>query len=288
MPAETGLFVALTVDVDPDANRAVPGRPDAVTAGTRPEEARVDACLEGLAILADALQQTGLPATLFWEGRTLEELAVRDAGLLEHLCSFSVEHGCHSYQHEDFAGRETGLPLDVDATRTIMQRAGRTFRSVFGRAPRGFRAPYCRLTPALRQVLAELGYRYDASNTRSVSEEWCGRPYRLEEGGWELALGRSQDTDGRSISSYLWQMFEGNRPVDDYVQLARSFGEVCPGGLLSLAMHPWHLVVSAANEPLGEAGVDARGTLTSLLQELSAAEGLAFTTLQDYLSRHQE
>jgi peptidoglycan/xylan/chitin deacetylase (PgdA/CDA1 family) len=228
------LFVALTVDVDPDANRPLPGRVEAVSAG-REDGVELDACFRGLSRLLDLLEERSLPATLFWEGRTLEELREREAGLLERVRGHpSLEHGCHGYRHEDFAGKTSGTPLGQAETRAALAQAGEVFAETFNAAPRAFRAPYCRLTPELAQALAQLGYAYDASATRRPSPEWRLRPFRLEAAPavWELALCRSADRHRRVMSSYLWQLFEGNRPVADYVHLVASLHASCTGGLL--------------------------------------------------------
>jgi hypothetical protein len=282
MPAQAPLFIALTADVDPDANRAVPGRPDAVTSGEPAGQARTDACLEGLRAMLGLLAEASLPASLFYEGRTLDALAERAPALLGQLrAGGSLEHGCHGWRHEDFAGLDTGLPLDEQETRRALDAAGQAFRRAFGRPPAAFRAPYCRLTAHLTAALQDLGYLYDATETRIPSADWPMRPYRLGEGTlYELALTRWRDRRGRPISCYLWQLFEGRRPVHDYVELAESLRGQFPGGLLQLALHPWHLIVSEHNQPLA----DPVRKLAELLGELSSREGLAFTTTGRYLA----
>ena len=282
--ADDRLFVAITADVDPDANRACPGRPDAVSPGAG-DTATFDACFEGLGILLDALDEHGLPATLFWEGRTLEELAGRRPDLLARLADTpSLEHGAHAYRHEDFAGTVSGLPLDAAQTADAVARAGAAVRDAFGAEPAGFRAPYCRLTGQLLRALADAGYAYDASTTHMLSPAWGLRPLRMsyELRLHELALCRSTDARGRPISCYLWQLCEGNRTVDDYVHLLRSARECGPGGLLQIALHPWHLVVSAEGRPLGDAPLRE---LRALLTRILAEDGVAFTTTGAYLAR---
>lgn len=276
------LYIALTADVDPDANRAVPGRPDAVTSGDAGGRTRTDACREGLRAMLDLLDEFSLPATLFHEGRTLDALAESDPALLERLrTGAALEQGCHGWRHEDYAGRESGLPLGPDQTRRALDAAGQAFRRALGREPVAFRAPYCRLTPHLIDALQDLGYAYDASETRTPSDDWPMRPYLLGGGTLrELPLTRWRDRRGKAMSCYLWQLFEGRRPVQDYVEMAESLRGRFPGGLLQLALHPWHLKVSERNEPL--AGPVHR--LAELLRELTTRDGLAFTTAGEYLA----
>jgi len=281
--ASDSLFVAVTADVDPDANRPRPGRADAVSAGAG-DRATLGACFEGLAALADTLEALALPATLFWEGRTAERLSAERPDLLRALkAAAALEHGCHGHRHEDFAGAVSGVPLDGAQTAQAVERAGAAVRSAFGAEPRGFRAPYGRLTPHLLHALTEAPYAYDASLTRPLAGGWGLRPYRLEGAPrlWELALCRSRDRRGRPISCYLWQLFEGNRPVDDYVRLVRSARTRCPGGLLQIALHPWHLSVSAEGRPLGREPLMG---LRELLRRVLELDGVTPTTVGAYLA----
>jgi peptidoglycan/xylan/chitin deacetylase (PgdA/CDA1 family) len=281
------LFVAVTADVDPDANRAVAGRVDAVSAGAAPGEVRLDACFEGLRALACLLEEMSLPAAFFWEGRTLEELARREPDLLRRVTgNRSFEHGCHGYRHEDFAGTESGIVLGADETKAILRQAGQIIESVLGVAPKAFRAPYCRLTPQLASSLAEMGYTYDATLIRRASARWPLRPYGLPEapGLWELAICKARDRRGRPISAYVWQLLEGNRPVQDYVDLVEQMSAAHPGGLLQLAVHPWHLIVAADGSPLGaRQGKDPAGPVRALLDRMRRMPSVSFTTPAAYL-----
>lgn len=287
MPAQETLFVALTADVDPDANRAVPGRPDPVTSGDPDGRALTDATLKGMGALLELLDGLALPATFFYEGRTLDALSAREPALLQKLREgASFEHGCHGWCHEDFAGLDSGLPLGAVETRRALDAAGQAFGRAFGRRPTAFRAPYCRLTPHLTAALPEMGYRYDASETCVPSGRWPMRPYRLgplhNSGAlYELPLTRWRDRRGRTISCYLWQLFEGRRPVRDFLDMAQALRARFPGGLLQLAFHPWHLIVSERNQPLS----DPVGKLSDLLNELRARDALAFTTVGAYLDQ---
>lgn len=278
------LYVALSADVDPDANRAAPGRTDAVSAGS--DRAEYDVCTRGLHFLLAELEQRNLPLTLFWEARALEHVAERAPGLMVRLeCNPLLEHGCHGYRHEDFAGADSGVPLEAARIRDLLRAAGRTIAQCFGAAPRGFRAPYCRLTPELKTVLSEFGYAYDASLTREPSAEWPLKPLLLDgaPGMWELALCRWRDAEGRPISGYLWQLFEGRRPVDDYLHVLNALRGPCAGGLCQIALHPWHIFVSADGHPT--AGGPKR--LSELLEHVTGMPGLCPVTVGGYLAAHR-
>ncbi|NLW51308.1 MAG: polysaccharide deacetylase family protein [Candidatus Brocadiaceae bacterium] len=279
--ARDSLFVAVTVDVDPDSNRAAPGRLGAVSPGAE-GRAAFAACRTGLAVLLDALEARGLPATLFWEGRTLRELSDGPGGLPALPAAITLEHGGHGYLHEDFAGVAGGRPPDAAETAEAVRRTAEAVRDVLGVQPRGFRAPYCRLTPGLAHALADAGWHYDASLTRSLDAGCDLRPYAVpgEPRLRELSLCRSLDARGRPISAYLWQMLEGRRPPDDYLALVRTARARCPGGLLQIALHPWHLTVSAEGVATGDAPVRR---LHEFLDRLVALPGVAFTTAGAYL-----
>jgi len=282
------LFIAITADVDPDANRAERGRTETVSAGSA-GGVSLRACFEGLAILADALEAHALPATFFWEARTAEALAERRSDLFLRLRRApSLEHGCHGHRHEDFAGKVSGIPLGRVETKEIVARAGEVHGRLFGAPPLGFRAPYCRLTEALAIALQQFGYVYEASVTERPGPQCRLRPYRLKEAPalWELPLCRSTDSAGRPISAYLWQLFEGRRSVSDYVGLIASLRQDCAGGLLQFALHPWHLVVSANGSPLRFSGhTAAQDLLSRFLDEASRLEGVEFASCAAYLRK---
>lgn len=278
------LSVALTVDVDPDANRPARGRPDAVSPCG---EAAFCACFEGMEVLASIVEESGVPVALFWEARTLARLAGSKEELLDRLMQLSgLENGCHGLRHEDFAGNRTGLPLNRENVQILLQQAEGVFRSVLGEAPQGFRAPYCRLTDELAEGLTAAGYRYDASRTHELSHDCVLAPYQLETGDlWEVPLCRARDSRGSTVSAYLWQLCEGNRTWRDYADLLDAARRRCPHGLVQFALHPWHLVVNADGEPHDD---DRRRAIADgiaqLLEHVTGDEALQFTTPGAYLA----
>ena len=281
------MFVCLTVDVDPDANRPATGREDAVSSHCG-DSVALDACRAGLDVIAGLLEEFALPCTLFWEARTLETLSSSAPEVCRRfLKNPACEHACHGLRHEDFSGQDSGLPIGEAATVRILSEATAIVVAHTGRPPVGFRAPYCRLTPALRAAIAQTGYRYDASLTRTAGPGYKLRPYRLEGADaatpvWELALCRTRDRRGQPMTSYLWQMLEQNRTPDDYLHMAAALSESCRGGLLQIALHPWHLIVNETGAPLAH---DTAADLRAVLQGVKAIEGIAFITAADYLER---
>ena len=285
------LYVALTVDVDPDANRPSPGRIDVVSPGPGVEDARLEACGDGLEALASVLDKLHIPCTFFWEARSLQTLRRDAADVVDRLLSNKAfEHGCHGLRHEDFSGRDSGVRVSGEETLAILEEASRIVASETGRRPVGFRAPYCRLTPELQQALCRLDYAYDASQTRAPTQAWSLRPYKLPDessgrGLWELALCRGHDRDLRPITGYLWQLFEGRREPRDYVEFASTLSEQYAGGLFQIALHPWHLVVSEEGEPLRQrAGRDPMGELLDVLSAIGSLGGVEFVNSRYYLN----
>ncbi len=283
------LYVALTVDVDPDANRPEPGRTDAVSAGAG-GRVSLRACRQGLEALAALLEELHLPCTLLWEARSLRVLARTAPRLVHSLVeNKACEHGCHGLRHEDFAGRDSGLPIGGQQTLEIMQEATRIVTGETGRRPAGFRAPYCRLTPGLRRALAALGYSYDATLMRTPGSHWPLTASRLRgtDGRvWELALPRGRDRSGRPITGYLWQLLEGRRRPEDHVEFAARAAGMCSGGLLQVALHPWHLLVSARGAAVRSAGSGA-SDLRAVLCGTGSLPAVRFATASAYLGAVQ-
>jgi len=281
------VFVAFTMDVDPDANQAVKGRPDAVSAGSD-DGVRMDACREGLEWIAQVMEQTGLPCTFFWETRTLLYLSESDRNLLNRLRDNTrFEHACHGLRHEDFAGKVTGEPLDAEIARDTVEKASEGFRQVFGKRPQGFRAPYCRLTEELIKALAGAGYRYDASRTVELTKGIDLMPFHITQEPrplWEIPLCRWRDSQNKPISGYLWQLMEGGRPEDDYLDMIGDIAERYRTVLVQVALHPWHLRVLADGQRLGNSEARKnREKLGSIIWGLLRMDGLHFTKVGDYL-----
>lgn len=280
---ELPLFVALTVDVDPDANRPSAGRAEAVGPHRDGEDVCLEACRAGLEALGSILEDQGIPCTFFWEARSLQVLRREAPGVVSPLLSNRrVEHGCHGLRHEDFSGKDSGLPLGRQRTRAIVEEASRIVACETGCRPVGFRAPYCRLTPELKSALHGLDYTYDASLTRSPGPGWRLRPYNLLADGvlWELALCRGKDSCHMPITSYLWQLFEGRRRGEQYVAFVAGLAGQYGGGLCQIALHPWHLVVSEHGRPLGARPPDE---LSDVLSALRSLPGVEFVNAREYL-----
>jgi len=108
----------------------------------------------------------GIHVTWFVVGRDADgELAVPDraaraanAARLGALAAHGDELGNHSYSHPYELAR-----LGAPETAAELDGCDRVLRRITGTAPRGFRAPGYDLSPAMLDVLARRGYRYDSS-----------------------------------------------------------------------------------------------------------------------------
>ena len=91
--------------------------------------------------------------TFFLEGRHGEE----DPATVAEVVARGHELGMHGWAHEPWA------ELAPDEERRLAERATEALTDAAGEAPVGFRAPGGERTGATAAVLAELGYRVDAS-----------------------------------------------------------------------------------------------------------------------------
>ncbi len=251
------MILAITLDVDPDANVPVPGRIDAVSPPVEAGQARFDAAEQGFAAAMDVLREAGEPSTVFLESRTAAALA--DRGLdVAALCQ-GHEIACHARRHEDLLGQVSGIKLSRDQIRGVIAEARETIAQVTGTEPTGFRAPYTRVDDVVLDVLAELGFTYDSSMTHDLpirvgespeltTDDGEPKPYRVCSSVWEAPLLSFRDVRGKKMTSYLWPLFESRRTPDEYVAAAKWFARAYPSGVFQFALHPWHLFCSESGE----------------------------------------
>jgi len=278
------IYIALTADVDPDANRAVPGRIDCVSPSELNGEVSISGTREGLCASMEILREVGLASTLFFEARTARLL---QEGLDLHGECAGHEIACHSLKHEDFVGKVSGIPLSFEDVMKIIEEAQAALSDIFPEDLHGFRAPYTRTDEHVIDALAELGFQYDSSETRSLTTGWDLRPYRArgrQNDLLELALPSFTDRRGKKMTGYLWRMFEGGREPAEYVEATAT--RALKGGLLILAFHPWHLFVSADGVRFEASQIDRNlKNLAELLSGISELRGVCWTTLEGYAQR---
>ena len=275
------LRVAITLDIDPDANRPVPGRVDAVSPPIEAGLARFDAVHDGFRSTLDILASLSIPATLFFESRTARELVKRGLDL-PALCR-GHEIACHGREHEDLLGTESGLPLSQAQMHDVLSESVAEIEQATGSRPTGFRAPYTRVNDTALAVLADLGFAYDSSITRRVGPNWPMAPYAAAQALnslWEIPLPSFRDNRGKRMSCYLWPLFEGRREAAEYIDIATQCAQRFPGGISQLALHPWHIFIDEEGRPVTSSQASRnRDGLTEILNQVSQLEGVEMKAL---------
>ncbi len=279
------MYVAVSLDIDPDANSAVEGRHDALSSPIEYGEIRVDACKKGLQRIFELLEKYDIDATLFYEARTVRMLI--ESGMDLPKLSERHEIACHSLKHEDFLGKVSGIPMNEKSIEESIDKAKEILVKVFKREIKGFRAPYTRINRTVVKVLERLGFQYDSSETAILGTEWAGKPYPLEafdSSLLELALPSFRDAKGKKMSSYLWAIFEGRRIFSEYIDAVVQARNVTKGGLFAFSIHPWHLYVDCQGNQFGKNQVRKNlENLDSILSQLKQMQGIQLLRQDEYL-----
>ncbi|MCF6154540.1 MAG: hypothetical protein E3K36_04655 [Candidatus Brocadia sp.] len=281
------LSVAISLDIDPDANCAVEGRHDALSSPTEHDKISVEACRKGLQRILELLDIYDINATLFYEARTAQMLVTEGVNL--HTLSERHEVACHSLKHEDFLGKISGMPMEEESIEEVITKAKDILENIFERDIKGFRAPYTRINRTVVKVLEQLGFQYDSSETVAVGTEWTGNPFPLEifdSNLLELALPSFHDKKGKRMSSYLWAIFEGRRVSDDYVDAVLRARDVAKGGLFIFSIHPWHLYVDCQGNPFnGEQVQKNLKNLEYILSQVKQMDGIQMLRQDKYMEK---
>lgn len=279
------MYVAISLDIDPDANSAVEGRHDALSSPIEYGEIRVDACKKGLQKIFELLEKYTIDATLFYEARTAQIL-IEDGMDLPKL-SERHEIACHSLKHEDFLGKVSGLPMDEKSSEKTISEAKDILEKIFERDTKGFRAPYTRINRTVVKVLEQLGFQYDSSEIATLGTGWAGKPYPLEafdSSLLELALPSFHDAKGKKMSSYLWAIFEGRRVSSEYIDAVVQARDVAKHGLFVFSIHPWHLYVDYRGNQFGKNQVRKNlENLESIFSQLKQMLGIRILRQDEYL-----
>jgi len=283
--SDKSLYVAISLDIDPDANSAVEGRHDALSSPIEYGEIRVDACKKGLQKIFELLEKYDIDATLFYEARTAQMLI--ESGMYLPKLSERHEIACHSLKHEDFLGKVSGIPMEEKSIEESIDKAKEILVKIFGREIKGFRAPYTRINRTVVKVLERLGFQYDSSETATLDTGWAGIPYPLEvfdSSLLELALPSFHDAKGKKMSSYLWAIFEGQRIFSEYIDAVLQSRDVAKGGLFAFSIHPWHLYVDCRGNQFGKN--QARNNLEnldSIFSQIKQMQGIRILRQDKYM-----
>lgn len=161
----------------------------------------------------DALDELGLTITFFCVG--LDADREENLAAFRSLAERGHEIGNHSYEHEPWLHRYSRARLAEE-----LERAEAALLRATGQRPVGFRGPGYSCCPALLELLAERGYRYDASTLPTYLGPLARRYYfmtatltaaqREERAGLFGTLG-----DGRRpVGPYLWRLATGRRLLE--------------------------------------------------------------------------
>lgn len=281
------LSVAISLDIDPDANSAVEGRHDALSSPTEDGNIRVDACKNGLQRILELLDVYDIDATLFYEARTAQML-VADGLDLPKL-SERHEVSCHSLEHEDFLGKVSGMPMDEKSIDEVITKASEILEKMFERDIKGFRAPYTRINRSVVKVLERLGFQYDSSETVPISTEWTGNPFPLDKYDsnlLELPLPLFYDANGKKMSSYLWAIFEGRRDSGEYLDAVIQVRDMTKGGLFVFSIHPWHVYTNCQGNPFNREQIRKNfKNLEYIFSQLKQMHGVQILRQDKYLEK---
>jgi hypothetical protein len=159
------------------------------------------------------LDRRGLRITFFVVGRDAADK--RNASALKRLAPAGHEIGNHSYEHEPWL-----QAYRADALAAEIERSEDAVADATGSRPRGFRGPGFSWTPALLEILAGRGYRYD-STTLPTFIGPIGRRYYFsravltpgERAGRSRLYGRFRD-GFQPVKPFRWALPSGRRLIE--------------------------------------------------------------------------
>jgi len=209
--------LVFAVDLDRDVNIPIEGRPEAGSAdrgsGAGP---RFSSSERGLELILELLDDLGIKATFFVEGRTSEMFDC--SGIRGHCIGF------HGYDHEDLTSLADPGKAMSKGFQAVSDNISR---------PVCFRAPYMKSDERVLSELVSLGIRHDSS----VYADPEVQPYERN-GITEHPVAKGRDGNGRTIAAYLWPMHEGKRSFGDYSSLITGQDDQD----IVLSTHSWHIV----------------------------------------------
>lgn len=280
-PAERTVYVAFTVDVDRDAADFIKGREQGGTRTAKgvSEKASFSASAAGLAEILLLLDELGIPATFFLEGKTSLELENKVEKKLLHSMAKKHEIGSHGNEHEDYTGESSGVKMSREEIEKSIEESSKSIRRVFSIRPQGFRAPYLRYDEALDTIIRR-SFDYDSS--------FYGKKVFCERGFCRIPVFEDVDAKGKRITGYFWPLMEGKRSVQDYLALVDK--ALKREEVVVLATHSWHHRYSFSKgkpKTKAQAKADLR-KITLVLKKIKSNPNAEFTTLSVALKRLNE
>jgi peptidoglycan/xylan/chitin deacetylase (PgdA/CDA1 family) len=296
-------LIAFTVDVDPDLN--LPTEDGFGCISKYANAALFDCCAKGLSILTDIFEDTGIQATLFFEGRTASKL--NEILKLKEICK-KHEVGVHGLEHEDFTIEEIGK-FSYDEKLKRVREAKKILKRIFGNTPEGFRAPYLHADMELLTILEKENFAYDSSIPEWEFSKWKNDSNRIEK-LVEFPIPFWETKNGKKIYSYLWPMHEGEKEAEQYIDaLTTHFKYIRESKNRSsisehfindkhlpiryvayrglpipmIATHPWHILASYAKGKRDELGIEREVKKVCNIIENLHGLGCTFLPLKEIL-----
>ncbi|MEM2046642.1 MAG: polysaccharide deacetylase family protein [Candidatus Jordarchaeales archaeon] len=273
-------YVALTIDLDRDYPVPVSGTLKA--ASYSPECKPSFTCtIRGLKALSNMLEEISLKVTFFVEARALQHICAHDEALLGVVTKNEV--GCHGLDHEDLAGKYTGVPIPPLQQLALIRKATEIISGITGLKPVGFRAPYLSTTPNLGEILRSLDYKYDSS---IYSESFKPpHPYLLGCKLFEVPL-PLYPLNERKATLYTWTLHEGKRSFDEFKHILDTYIANDDGGLLMISTHAWHFAYRiSSNLKLSPRQVQENVSLLYRLIAYLEDKGVSFLPIGEYLKK---
>ena len=173
------------------------------------------------------LERLGLTITVFIVGA---DAAGPDAGVLRTIVDAGHEVGNHSFEHESWLHRYAPGRL-----RDEVARAEDAIAAATGRRPAGFRGPGFSWSLPLLEVLAERGYRYDASSLPTFIGP-LARAYYFR----QARLNAEQRAERATLFGSAGDGLRPNRPFLWKLDSGRTLLEI-PVTTMPLVRMPFHL-----------------------------------------------
>ncbi len=273
-------YVALTIDLDRDYPVPVSGALKA--ASYSPECKPSFTCtIKGLKALSSILEETGIKATFFIEARALQHINAQEEALVSIITRNEI--GCHGLDHEDLAGKYTGISISPPRQLALIKKATEIISKITRSKPTGFRAPYLSTTPNLGEILRTLNYRYDSSIYLESFKP--PHPYPLGCKVYEIPL-PLYPLGERKASLYTWTLHEGKRSIDEFKQILDVYLANDDGGLLVISTHTWHLAYRiSSNLKLSPQQVQENVSLLYSLITYLEDKGSTLLPIGEYLKK---
>ena len=265
---------------------------------------RTDGLLDGLPRLLELCDEHEAPATLFCEGKLVEEFP-------EMMNELGKKHeiGCHSYAHEWLGTtlppwwipcREEFTVLTFNEKQSILSRAAKAIEQHVGRKVRSFKAPFNSVDhPSTLRVLEQTGFDSDSSlpcydnrsfthpllptpvRHTSANDLWRAGDMRLVEVPFMIRprplLFHPFDIREEVVDTIPRGMALALESVDVQCRIDHLSGRAF--SMIHITSHPWEF---ARVRPWGEKGEENAKNLRSYLANLSGLYDVEFVTVSDF------